>query len=64
MDGGSKDLIKGSLYLLLRNAGKLSDKQSDKLEKLLNNNQNFNLVYVLKASLTKLYQSIRPRQFQ
>lgn len=44
------DLIKGSLYLLLPNA----DKLSDKLEQLLNNNQNLNLVYVLKEQLQAL----------
>ena len=56
-DGKSKDLIKGSLYLLLRNADKLSDKQSDKLEQLLNNNQNLNLVYVLKEQLQALWRA-------
>jgi transposase len=54
-DRTNKDLIKGSLYLLLRNADKLSDKQSDKLKQLLNNNQNLNLVYVLKEQLQALW---------
>jgi transposase len=56
-DRKNKDLIKGSLYLLLRNADKLSDKQSDKLEQLLNNNQNLNLVYVLKEQLQALWSA-------
>ncbi len=34
-DAKNKDLIKGSLYLLLRNADKLNDKQSDKIENLI-----------------------------
>jgi transposase len=50
-------LIKGSLYLLLRNADKLSAKQSDELMQLRNNNQNLNLAYVLKEQLQALWSA-------
>jgi transposase len=56
-DKNNKDLIKGSLYLLLRNADKLSAKQSDKLMQLRNNNQNLNLAYVLKEQLQALWSA-------
>lgn len=54
-DRNNKDLIKGSLYLLLRNADKLSENQSEHLKQLLDNNQNLNLVYVLKEQLQALW---------
>jgi transposase len=54
-DRNNKDLIKGSLYLLLRNADKLSDRQGDQLKRLLDNNRNLNLVYVLKEQLQALW---------
>ena len=41
-DRNNKDLIKGSLYLLLRNANKLNDKQSDQLKLLLDVNAGAN----------------------
>ena len=56
-DREDKELIKGSLYLLLNNVTKLSSKQSDKLKLLLNNNQNLNLVYVLKEQLQALWSA-------
>ena len=56
-DRGNKDLIKGSLYLLLRNADKLKDKQGDQLKKLLDNNTNLNLVYALKEQLQAFWSA-------
>ena len=56
-DRDNKDFIKGSLYLLLRNADKLSDKQSDRLKQLLDNNSNLNLIYVLKEQLQALWNA-------
>ncbi len=56
-DRHNKDLIKGSLYLLLRNADKLSDKQSNHLKRLLDNNSNLNLIYVLKEQLQALWSA-------
>ncbi len=54
-DRHNKDLIKG--YLLLRNADKLSDKQSDQLKLLLDNNSNLNLIYVLKEQLQAFWNA-------
>lgn len=56
-DRHNKDLIKGSLYLLLRNGNELSDKQSDQLKLLLDNNSNLNLIYVLKEQLQNFWNA-------
>ncbi len=53
----SQEMIKGSLYLLLKNADKLSEKQSGDLNKLLDNNSNLNLLYLLKEQLQTLWQA-------
>ncbi len=50
-----KDLMKGTHYLLLKNADKLNEKQSDKLQTLLKNNGNLNTLYVLKEQLQALW---------
>ncbi len=52
-----KEMIKGSLYLLLKNADKLSEKQSGDLNKLLDHNSNLNLLYLLKEQLQTLWQA-------
>lgn len=54
---GDKELMKGTHYLLLKNADKLNDKQSDKLQLLLNNNGNLNTLYVLKEQLQSLWDA-------
>ena len=51
-----KDLIKGSLYLLLRNADKLNDKQAEKLQQLLDNNNNLNILYLMKEQLQAFWE--------
>lgn len=51
----SKELLKGTRYLLLKNADKLNEKQSDKLQTLLKNNDNLNTLYVLKEQLQALW---------
>ena len=56
-DREGQDLIKGSLYLLLRNADKLNATQSDQLQRLLDNNSNLNLIYVLKEQLQALWNA-------
>ncbi len=43
-----KNLLKGTHYLMLKNADKLSEKQVDKLETLLAENENMNTLYILK----------------
>jgi len=52
-----KKLIKGSLYLLLKNADKLAETQSKKLEELLENNQNLHTIYLMKEQLQYLWSS-------
>lgn len=52
-----KELMKGTHYLLLKNAEKLRDTQAEKLNKLLNENANLNTLYVLKEQLQTLWQA-------
>jgi transposase len=52
-----KDLLKGTHYLVLKNADKLNDSQSDKLQKLLNENAHLNTLYIMKEQLQALWQS-------
>lgn len=52
-----KELMKGTHYLLLKNADKLTEKQSDKLQALLENNSNLNTLYVLKEQLQALWSA-------
>jgi transposase len=52
-----KDMMKGCHYLLLKNADKLNEKQSDKLQTLLANNDNLNTLYVLKEQLQALWSA-------
>jgi transposase len=51
-----KELMKGCHYLLLKNAHKLTEKQSDKLQRLLDANTNMNTLYVLKEQLQSLWR--------
>ncbi len=52
-----KAMMKGTHYLLLKNADKLDEKQSDKLRTLLENNSNLNTLYVLKEQLQALWNT-------
>ena len=52
-----KDLLKGTHYLVLKNASKLNEKQEQKLQKLLNENANLNTLYVMKEQLQSLWMS-------
>lgn len=52
-----KDLLKGTHYLVLKNADKLSEPQTQKLQQLLNENANLNTLYVMKEQLQVLWQS-------
>ncbi len=56
-DAAGKKLIKGSKFLLLRNSDKLSEKQQNKLNKLLSVNANINIIYILKEQLQALWQN-------
>ena len=50
--------MKGTHYLLLKNANKLNKKQTDKLQTLLENNSNLNTLYVLKEQLQALWSAL------
>jgi transposase len=52
-----KDLIKGTHYLVLKNADKLDEQQTERLQKLLDENTNLNTLYVLKEQLQALWSS-------
>ena len=54
----SKELMKGTHYLLLKNADKLTEPQSDKLQILLDNNGNLNTLYMLKEQLQALWKAL------
>jgi transposase len=56
-DKSGKELMKGTHYLLLKNADKLSEQQSGKLQILLENNGNLNMLYVLKEQLQALWSA-------
>ena len=52
-----KELLKGTHYLVLKNADKLNESQTEKLQKLLAENTNLNTLYVLKEQLQALWLS-------
>ncbi len=54
-DNAGKDLLKGTHYLVLKNSDKLTDSQSKKLQKLLDNNTNLNTLYIMKEQLQALW---------
>jgi transposase len=49
--------MKGTHYLLLKNANKLSEKQTGVLQELLRNNDNLYLIYVIKEQLQALWNA-------
>ncbi len=59
-----KDLLKGTHYLVLKNADKLNDKQTQKLQKLLDENTNLNTLYVMKEQLQSLWKSTSIEQMR
>jgi len=52
-----KDLLKGYYYLLLKNEDKLTEKQSGRLKDLLSENQNLNILYLMKEQLQALWNN-------
>jgi len=52
-----KELMKGTHYLLLKNADKLDEKQAITLQTLLDNNAQLNTLYVLKEQLQTLWEA-------
>ena len=57
-----KDLLKGTHYLVLKNADKLNESQSQRLRQLLNENANLNTLYVMKEQLQSLWDSTTVEQ--
>jgi len=58
--GPMKQVVKGSRYLLLKNRDNLQPDQADRLDELLNLNENLSRVYVLKDQLKVIYQYRHP----
>ena len=56
-DKAGKDLFKGTHYLVLKNSDKLTSKQAEKLQKLLDNNSNLNMLYIMKEQLQQLWSA-------
>ncbi len=52
-----KDLLKGTHYLVLKNADKLTKPQTQKLQQLLDGNANLNTLYVMKEQLQALWNA-------
>lgn len=52
-----KSLLKGSYYLLLKNEKKLTEKQSGQLANILSENQNLNILYLMKEQLQALWNN-------
>ncbi|MGS0683529.1 ISL3-like element ISShha2 family transposase, partial [Shewanella sp. 125m-7] len=50
-----KKMLKGTLFLLLKNAHKLDDRQSDRLGDLLESNKTLCIVYMLKEQLQAIW---------
>ena len=59
-----KKLMKGTHYLLLKNAERLKEKQVDQLQQLLDNNANLNTLYMLKEQLQAFWQADSVEQMQ
>ena len=48
-------MLKGTHYLVLKNASKLNEKQAQKLQNLLSENTNLNTLYLMKEQLQLLW---------
>lgn len=48
-------MLKGTLFLLLKNAYKLDDRQSDRLDDLLETNKTLCIIYMLKEQLQAIW---------
>jgi transposase len=59
-DKAGRKLIKGSRYLLLKNAPNLIGSQRKTLRELLRANENLNTVYVLKDQLKRIWDYKHP----
>ena len=61
-DREGKQVIKGSRYLLLKNADNLTEPQRGRLDELLELNTTLNAVYILKEQLREVYACTDRRQ--
>lgn len=52
-----KELLTGTHYLVLKNADKLDESQTQKLQRLLDENANLNTLYILKEQLQALWEA-------
>lgn len=59
-----KDLLRGTHYLVLKNAAKLNKEQTLKLQSLLNDNSNLNILYLMKEQLQSLWLSTSVEQMK
>ena len=59
-----KELLTGTHYLVLKNASKLNEKQAQKLQSLLNDNMNLNILYLMKEQLQSLWLSASMEQMK
>ena len=50
-----KKMLKGTLFLLLKNAHKLDDRQSDRFDDLLESNKTLCIIYMLKEQLQAIW---------
>lgn len=50
-----KRMLKGTLFLLLKNVIKLDDRQSDRLDDLLESNKTLCIIYMLKEQLQAIW---------
>ncbi len=57
-------MLKGTHYLVLKNAEKLNEAQTQKLQKLLDENINLNTLYVMKEQLQALWNADSVKQMQ
>jgi transposase len=56
-NNAGKKLLTGTHYLVLKNADKLDESQTQKLQRLLDENANLNTLYILKEQLQALWES-------
>ena len=63
-DNPKYKIYKGSRWLLLKNKENLKEKEVDKLEKLLEINENLSLAYILRDKLKELYEYQNPKKLK
>ena len=59
-----RELLAGTHYLVLSNADNLNEAQTEKLQRLLDENANLNTLYILKEQLQALWESATVKLMQ